>query len=255
MQTKPGFLSQAKLRWEQRVRPLKARAALKRLMANPDDTGEVFVVIRSLSGRSFERLLRRVRRDPMGARVLRERRDLIPVLSDSETLLALPEETLGHRYASFVAREQISATGLAEASTFGRDDEFADFDPEAAAFGSRLRDMHDLWHVVTGYDRDVLGELALLAFTYEQTRNPGIGYIVNTVERRIRKGGNEQVSDFLRDATARGKNAKFLPAADWEALLMQPLDDVRRELRVDPVAAYEQNRTEAGEAARAAAGA
>ena len=89
---------------------------------------------------------------------------------------------------------------------------------EAEAFGARLRDMHDLWHVVTGYNRDILGELALLAFTFEQTGNRGIGYIVKQVEGRMRKGGNAEVSDFLKKASERGRRAALLPAADWEAL-------------------------------------
>ena len=38
--------------------------------------------------------------------------------------------------------------------------------------------MHDLWHVTTGYGRDALGELSLLAFTYAQEKNRGIGAIV-----------------------------------------------------------------------------
>ena len=37
--------------------------------------------------------------------------------------------------------------------------------------------MHDLWHVTTGYGRDALGELSLLAFTYAQEQNRGIGAI------------------------------------------------------------------------------
>jgi len=245
-------------RWLQRVRPWKARRAFQRLIANPDQTEHVFVVIRSLSGRSFERLLRRVRRDPMGARVLRERRDLIPVLSNRDYLLGLPEESLGHCYGRFTLAEQISAEGLAAASQVIEQDVEGMrglSDPEALAFGARLRDMHDLWHVVTGYSRDVLGELALLAFTYEQTRNPGIGYIVRNVEKRMRRGGNTEIGDFLREASQRGREAAFLPAADWEALLERPLEEVRRELRVGAPPLYTQRRTPAGEAAAAAAGA
>lgn len=248
-------------RWDGRVRPLLARRAFQRLMANPDDTLQVFVVIRALSGRSFERLLERVRRNPVGARIVRERRDLIPLLSNRDYLLDLPPHTLGHHYGRFVEQEQISAAGLADASMqpqqagpLDSTDLYAG-DLDAEAFGARLRDMHDLWHVVTGYSRDILGELALLAFTYEQTGNRGIGYIVRRVERRMRRGGNTEISGFLREASLRGRNAAFLPAADWEALLEYPLEDVRRELRVGPPSDYEQRRTAAGEAAAASASA
>jgi len=232
-----------------------ARRAFQRLIANPDQTEHVFVVIRALSGRSFQRLMRRVRRDPEGARIVTERRNLIPVLSDSDALRALPFGSLGHHYQRFIESEQISAAGLEAASLAVR--EARESMPrvrelEEEAFGARLRDMHDLWHVVTGYSRDVLGELALLAFTYEQTREPGIGYIVRKVERRMRKGGNAEISDFLRAASERGSAAAFLPAADWESLLELPLEDVRRELRVGAPVVYQERRTPAGEAAASA---
>ena len=32
----------------------------------------------------------------------------------------------------------------------------------------RMRDTHDLWHAATGYKGDVVGELAVLAFTLAQ---------------------------------------------------------------------------------------
>ena len=60
--------------------------------------------------------MKRVRRDAQGARIVRERRDLVPLLSDRDALLALPTDSLGHRYARFVEAEQITADGLVEAS-------------------------------------------------------------------------------------------------------------------------------------------
>ena len=43
----------------------------------------------------------------------------------------------------------------------------------AAYVIQRLRQTHDLWHVVTGYDTDPASEVALQAFTYAQLRAPG----------------------------------------------------------------------------------
>ncbi|MFP6605269.1 MAG: Coq4 family protein, partial [Myxococcota bacterium] len=189
-----------------------------------------------------------------GTRLLRERPDLMGALKNQERLRALPAGTLGRTYAEFVSREGLAADGLVEAS-----ERMTEPDPsvpeERYWFGARLRDMHDLWHVVTGYSRDILGELALLAFTYEQTREPGIGYIVRNVERRIRKGDDGEVSEFLREASARGRDATLLPAADWESLLERPLEEVREQLRLGPPPEYEQRRTPSGETAVAAAGA
>lgn len=240
-----------------RIRPIEAFLALRALLADPDDTSQVFRLLRATSGRSFRRLYRRVQRDPQGARVLDAGVRLIDVLNDRERLASCPEGSLGRVYLDFVFAEQISADGLADASASMQDDleGFTREDPSAVRFGENLRDMHDLWHVVTGYNRDILGELALLAFTYQQTREPGIWLIVWAARRRIRKGGALAIDHFVADASRRGRDAAFLPAADWVALLDRPLEEVRSSLRVGPPVAYEEHRSEAGQrAARAAAG-
>jgi ubiquinone biosynthesis protein COQ4 len=98
--------------------------------------------------------------------------------------------------------------------------------------------MHDLWHLVTGYQRDLIGEGALLALTYRQTRNRGIGFIVAIAYLKAGQGVPQQRA-LIRDGWRRGADTEWLPAADWEALLELPLDEVRRRLRVVPVPAYE----------------
>jgi ubiquinone biosynthesis protein COQ4 len=217
-------------------RPLEAIRAVRALLADPDDTAQVFRVIRALRGRTFERLYRRTLADPVGGRILRERRRLLPTLSNREALLALPEDTLGHAYARFMETEQLSAGGLVEASE--SDDRLQPISPEAEVLGERLRDMHDLWHVVTGYGRDLLGEAALLAFTYAQTRNRGVGVIVGVALYKLYRARAHQGVALIRGAYRRGRKAALLPAADWEELLELPLDEVRRRLRVEPAQTY-----------------
>lgn len=226
-----------------RMRPLDALRAVRALVRNPDDTARVFDVIDALSGRSGARLYARFRRTATGARLLRERPDLLATLSDTRRLGALPDGSLGRAYAEFMAREQLSAGGLVEASTAGGRELDPDLPEERRWFGARLRDMHDLWHVATGYERDLVGEAALLAFTYAQTRNRGIGFIVAVA---YWKAGREfgWARRVMRDAYRRGKRAAWLPEQDWEALLARPLDEVRRELGVGEPPVYEQVRSE-----------
>jgi ubiquinone biosynthesis protein COQ4 len=218
--------------------------ALRRLIANPDDTAQVFHVIRALSGRSFERLFRRVRQDPVGGPILSEGRNLLETTSDRARLRSLPEGTLGHTYALFMDAEEISAEGLLDASLGDDPDAGSPLGPEAEVLGERLRDMHDLWHVTTGYQRDLLGEAALLAFTYAQTRNRGIGAIVAMALWKLWRGGASDAVDLIRGGYRRGRRAALLPAADWERLLQLPLDQVRRELRIEPAPDYAQHRSD-----------
>ncbi len=208
--------------------------ALMRLREDPDDTAAVFEIIEALSGLGADKLFRRFRRTEVGARVLEEKRDLLATLEDREALLALPEGSLGREYAEFTAREQISAQGLVEASETGSG-RYDALDEDRRRFSLRLRDSHDLEHVACGYGRDLRGEGALLTLGLAQGWNHGIGLVValawwesDADERRL-----------LRDAWRRGRRAACLYAADWEALLARPLDDVRSELRLGDPPLYE----------------
>jgi ubiquinone biosynthesis protein COQ4 len=224
-----------------RIRPVQAWRAIRALLADPDDTAQVFRIIDALSGRSGERLFARFRATPTGARILEERRSLLGTLSDRDALRALPEGTLGRIYADFVSREQLSADGLVAASAEGGRQ--VDFGAERRLVGERLRDMHDLWHVVTGYGRDLVGEAALLAFSYAQTRNRGVGFIVAVAWWRAGRAG-AGFRRMIEEAYRRGKRSAWLPAADWEALLSKPLGDVRAELRLGSPPRYEELRSQ-----------
>ena len=205
------------------------------------------MIIDALSGNSGERQFRRFAKTAVGRRVLAEERDILATLADLDTLRSLPAGSLGHSYAQFMTQEQISADGLVQASEEGGDGPGED--PDRGRFGARLRDTHDLWHVVSGYNRDLVGEASLLAFTFAQIRNPGIGFIVAIAY--LKAGGEEArlARPMIRTAFRRGRRAEWLPEADWEALLASPLDEVRRELGVGDPPVYTEVRSAAGEAA------
>lgn len=218
------------------VRWLEAFRAIRTLIRNPDDTSQVFRVIRALSGRALDRQFERFRATPQGRRILARESTLLERLSDRDGLARLPQGTLGRTYFEFTRAEAISPAGLVEAS-LAAPPESNEMDPDRLRFTARLRDSHDLWHVVTGYGRDLIGESALLAFTYRQTDNRGIGLIVAAAwwkAGRDLPGGRA----MIRDGYRRAARADWLPAADWESLLGRPLGEVRRTLRIEPVESY-----------------
>jgi ubiquinone biosynthesis protein COQ4 len=222
------------------ARPLQWKTAfdaMRALIADPDDTSQVFRIVRALTGNSFERLYQRVIADPVGRRILDDKRDILRVLQDRERLRALPDGTLGREYARFLDTEAISAEGLVDASEFDSDPSYF-LDERAQVLSSRLRDTHDLWHVVTGYHRDLFGEVALLAFTYMQTGNGGIGFIVLMAMWREWQDGHREGLRLAADGFWRGWRAGFFAAADWEQLLELPLDEVRMRLSVSQPKAY-----------------
>jgi ubiquinone biosynthesis protein COQ4 len=176
-----------------------------------------------------------LRTTSVGRRVLAEGTPLAPLLGDRERLRSLPEGSLGREYLKFCERYGITADGLIAAS------EHVDVDPdmsqEELIVRARMRDAHDLWHVVTGYQTDLIGEASVLAFTFAQTRNPGVGLIVLSAFLEAR-GDSNATRILLVEAFLRGRHAEWFPAADWEALLSKPLDHVRRQLGVGPAPHY-----------------
>lgn len=216
-----------------------AFSALQALLANPDDTAQVFVIIESLSGRSPERNLERLRRDPRGRRLLETKPNILEQLGDRSALAQLPAGSVGRAYLEFVDSEQISAEGLVSASDVDRGAEWQ-ADADLLFLRDRLRDTHDLWHVVTGYKGDLVGEGALLAFSFAQTFNPGVGLIISA---GFLRGAEIGIRRQIARGLLRGFRAAWLPAVEWERELSRPLEIVRRELRVGSPPDYVPVRT------------
>jgi ubiquinone biosynthesis protein COQ4 len=213
--------------------PLRALRALRALEADPDDLPQVFTIIDNLPGRAPGRLLERLRDTPFGRRLLVDRPRLAATLTDRAALARLPEGSLGRAYLAFVEEHGISPEGIVSASEIGGARP-KDLDPDMVLVGDRMRDAHDLWHVVTGYGTDLVGEAALLAFSYAQTKNPGVLLVVLLGAARF---AAEQ-RDVMWEGYKRGARAAWLPEVEWEALLARPLEEVRRQLGVGPLPIY-----------------
>jgi ubiquinone biosynthesis protein COQ4 len=216
--------------------PLRALRAARTLFADPDDLPQVFTIIESFSGNTLERIARRMQAEESGRRLMREQPDLVATLTDREALAQLPEGSFGRAYLEFVERENISADGIRAAAAQGMQRELpAPLDYVSA----RLRDTHDLWHVLTGYSGDVLGETALLAFIFAQTRNPGIALIIALgllKTTAAAQGGSARAT--ILDGYRRGRRTRWLPAVEWEQLLALPLSEVRTRLQADAPPVY-----------------
>lgn len=211
----------------------RAWHALKGLIRDPERTDLVFEIIDSLDGPAFEREFARFRLHPDGQRLLRERPDLLATLSDREALRRMPEGSFGRAYARFMDAENLTAGGLVEAenAAIGHDaNEIVD--PDRRFFGDRLRDMHDLWHVLTGYGRDEAGEAANLAFTVGQVPSRGVWLIVLAAAVLGPWSLAFSWQRYLFRAWRRGRRASKLSLVRYEDLLPLPLDEVRRRLHI-----------------------
>lgn len=218
------------------VRPIEWRRAwnaLKILIADAKRTEQVFEITDSLAGASFERLYQKFASHPDGQRLLAERPSLLAKLSDREALRALPVGSFGRAYVEFMERGKLTADGLVEADLMVERGDGRIEEPNRRFYGDRVRDMHDLWHVLTGYGMDEAGEAANLAFTLAQIPNKGIGLIVAAAAVIGPKEWNFGWQRYLYRAWQRGRRAGMLTVAPYETLLERPLDEVRRALNIE----------------------
>ena len=230
-----------------RVRPIAALRAVRALIRDPDSTGEVFKVIQALKGGSLRQAVDRMAAHAPGRVLMQQKPSILERLADRAALAAMPEGSLGRAYLDFVHAGNLSAEGLVAASEEApRDESRAWLDPEELWLADRLRDFHDLQHVLTGYGRDELGELCLLSFMTTQTYNRGISFIVFVGRREYRKAlPHLDVDALVREGRDIARAAGWLPEVHWEARLAEPLSALRAELGLRPPALYlaAQNRS------------
>jgi ubiquinone biosynthesis protein COQ4 len=220
------------------VRPLRALIAVARLLRDPHDTEQAFRVVQALDGFHVSQLFARFAASEGGKRLLRERPAITPVLSDRAALLAMPEGSFGRAYVEFCEREGITPGGLIEASEIeGRDL----LEPDVRYMADRLRDTHDLWHVLAGYRTDLLGEVSVLAFSAAQTGSVGVALLAAAGYLRsftLKNGDGPAGRELVRAAFLRGREAEWLPAIHLEELLPLPLEVVRARLGLSETPVY-----------------
>ncbi|TCS16765.1 Coq4 family protein [Caulobacter sp. BK020] len=221
------------------LQPLRAFRAVRRLLADKEDTAQVFEIMRALSGKAIPNGYRRLLSTPEGGRIAYERDELAERLSDAAWLEQFGPGTVGAAYRDFIAPRGLSAEGLAEESRKVRE---ADVDAAhpLAWYARRMRDVHDVWHVLTGYGTDALGEVCVVAFSHAQTRSLGFAVIALAGARHLQKGAPDlPYGKAVREAWRNGRAAVWLPAVDYPALFALPLDEARRTLRIAPNTAYQ----------------
>jgi len=220
------------------VRPrdiVKAFATLGELKKDPNRTDLVGEFIGLLTGPSADRLFRKVWNDSVGRSILQEGRDLRATLADRFYLSSLPTGSLGRAYFDWTSTRDFTADGLAREISNqvvrGRKD-------ARSTMGTRVVDMHDLWHVLNGWDSDIFGEIHLLGYSYAQLGGWAwliLGLIANTI---LATRGRFEGIGYLLNAIRRGRRATLLVAVDWEAMLPQPLEEVRRQLSISHPESY-----------------
>src|SRR3546814_20548909 len=109
-----------------------------------------------------------------------------------------------------------------------------------------MRDSHDLYHIVTGYGRDGLGEICVLTFGNAQFYNHGIGFLLLLGLFKSRREHPElPVLGPMIEAWRRGRSARNFSEIQWEEFLDRPLEEVRAALLLGPAHRYRAAEPEA----------
>ena len=155
-----------------------------------------------------------------GPDLMRERPDFVNV--DMDALRALPPETLGGALARF-----FDANGL-DTKLYGVPTLYTS-DPERAYLMRRIRQCHDLWHVLTGFTIAGHDEILLHAFQLAQTGMPSSVALMalGSLKHMLLEARFGALRTGLLAAYRRGRAAEPLLPVYWERYFEEPLDSVR----------------------------
>ncbi|MEM7664618.1 MAG: Coq4 family protein [Pseudomonadota bacterium] len=220
-------------------KPFKALHHFRNLIADKEDTKEVFFIIEALKGRKVQKQAEEFLRTKIAKDLIRREEEIAiaDMLDDHDRWADCGPNTVAQNYIRFMKHEGLTANGLVEESYSWRPREERPVD-QLEWYLNRLRDTHDLFHVLTSYGRDALGEAALLGFSYEQNHNLGVKFIAYAGARQIKKVTRTSAPLYsaIKEARALGKAAAKLAHMDVEAVMREDIDQARAQLNIgEPV--------------------
>jgi ubiquinone biosynthesis protein COQ4 len=195
--------------------------AFRRLIANPADPLEGPIFQMCVEHGLLRKVTRSLERHDEGRRLLAERPRLNATTVSLATMAAHTPVSLGHAYGTYFEENGIVPFEPARLPV----------DTNQEYVATRLREAHDVLHVVTGYGTDDLGELELQWFNFGNLGwgpLPIIVLVAFLFQGRAKKhGGAWRVCKRARAAYRRGRRSRALASVIWEDYWQLPVRDVR----------------------------
>ena len=222
-----------------------AFTAIRKLLANGDDTEQVFRIMRALNAGNLQHVYARFIATAAGGRMAYDRAELSQLFSQPGFADGFAPGTVGAAYADFLRATGYSADGLAEVSRVNQEEDMLHPLPWT---GRRIRDVHDIWHILTGYKADEsLGEACLVAFSYAQVGGLGWAFIGGAAAlKSLKVTGNTLFAKAVWEGYRNGRRAGWIFGEDYLALMHEPIDAARARLGIPTPAAYLKAQTELG---------
>jgi ubiquinone biosynthesis protein Coq4 len=167
---------------------------------------------------------------PLAQQMLEER-TLSPV-PDLEALAALPEGSLGRAFETYMTENDLDPVLLRESAFIEAHKKRGE---DVGYLAERGFQLHDMFHVLTGFDTSPLGEVRVVSFTVAQTPAPYPALIVASrpLQAALYKPQLlPPIMDAITEGWALGRRARPLITVHWEDFWERPLTELRREYRL-----------------------
>lgn len=201
--------------------------SLFKISRNPENTEAVFDIGESLYALGANEVARvKFEKDPASVAVI-EKRKLIQPYSLQE-LQKLPAGTLGRTYADHMISLKLDPN-------FYRQLEIKN---NTVYVMMRMRQTHDLWHVVTGFNTTVPGEIGLQAFMAAQTAVPLSPVLIagSLFQTAVKKHELlEPIMENIISGWKMGKASKPIFGFDWEQNWATPLSEIRSQYGIQAI--------------------
>jgi len=209
---------------QERLQSLKLLAGLTSFLKNPGSLESVFAVANSVKdGPLGDQMMRHLLKDSQFKSLVKERWRPQPI--DLSALQTLPEGSLGRCYADQLIRQDITPETLIDPSPVDSEKDF---------IVHRLKETHDITHVLTGFGIDGASELGLQGFNLAQNRSPlAVMLIFGGMLSALQN--DEALSPMLRalaQGFQMGLDAELVIARKLEDGWDRPLADWQRELNL-----------------------
>ena len=212
----------------------------KELVKDKEDTAQVAEIFQALPWRGIYDAALSFLKTDRAQEIRRKEPSLVAILDDHAALRQLPAGSLAQVYCDFMEREGLSAQGLVDELDKNRPANMY-FDDQVSWYFNRMRDTHDLLHILTGFGRDALGEQCVLAFTYSQQPSPAHLFLAYAGGLEIRKHPVKvPVFRAVREAQNMGKACPRLVEMSITELLPLPIEEVRARLNIAEPKFYRQ---------------
>lgn len=209
-----------------------------------EDVSHAFAVSHRLrQSRPMQRCLQKLLSDPDAEALIRTR-SLVPSVP-LEQLQELPAGSLGNTFGRL-----IQALGYTPDFHPGPE-YFNNLETDADYVNYRSFATHDWHHVLSGFNFDASGELGVLGISMGQFCAPGFTFIGlasllaawlrSEVPYSMASQDSERIQSarykfaLIQQGLEIGEAARPLFALDWPSLLARDLEELRRELGVEPV--------------------